>query len=232
MKCSLKIPLSLSPIARACLQRIAERGHGGLVSIGGAIGLSYYFEYRTTADVDAWWEEEAGKAQRDQLLKAIEEVLAEYGNVRRRSWGDVTSVELLQKGAVVFSFQVARRSVRLQATEAAPWPEGLRVDSFEDLAAAKMEALVARGAPRDFRDIYTLCREGITNPEELWALWARRRTAAREDTDDFQAALAVRTHLERIERTRPLARIAKAAEREAASELRAWFKESFLHGLV
>jgi hypothetical protein len=232
MKRTLRIPQSLSPFARACLESIAERGHGGLISIGGAIGLAYYFEYRSTVDVDAWWEEEAGKAQRDQVLKDVEEALAKHGEVRRRSWGDVVSVELLQKGAVVFSFQVARRSARLQATEVAPWPEGLRVDSFEDLVASKMEALIARGAPRDFRDIYTLCSEGLTTPDELWQVWARRRTAAHEEADDFQAALAVRTHMERIERARPFARIAGNADREAASTLRAWFKESFLHGLV
>lgn len=228
----MQIPRNLPLFARACLEKLAEAGHGGSISIGGAIGLSYYIEYRSTADLDAWWEEGAGSEERARVVEDVEATLEQFGEVRRRSWGDVTSVELLKEGAVVFSFQVARRSSRLQDSVAAPWPAGLRIDSFEDLAASKMEALVARGAPRDFRDIHTLCAEGIAAPDELWELWGRRRIGSREDADRFQAALAIRTHLERIERARPLEQIADAADRMAAAHLRAWFKESFLRELV
>jgi hypothetical protein len=229
MKQELCVPRNLSPLARACLEKLAE--HGELVSVGGAIGLSYYLEYRPTADVDAWWE--GGRIeQRAGLIEEVQGVLGRFGEVRRRSWGDVVSVELLREDGTSFSFQVARRSVRLGNPVAAPWPPGLRVDSLEDLAAGKMEALVARGAPRDFRDIRALCSAELSTPEQLWELWTRRRLGARETADRFQAAVAVRTHLERIERVRPLESIASEADSNAARELRTWVKETLLRGLV
>jgi hypothetical protein len=229
MKQEPHVPRTLSPLARACLERLAR--HGALVSVGGAVGLAYYLEYRPTADVDAWWEG-GGAGERAALLDEIEAVLQQFGQVRRRSWGDVDSVELRGEDGTHFSFQVARRSARLHDPVPVPWPAGLRVDSLEDLAASKMEALVSRGAPRDFRDIRALCAADLTTPVELWALWTRRRDAARETADCSQAALAVRTHLARIERVRPLETIDSPSDREAAGELRAWVKESLLRGLV
>jgi hypothetical protein len=229
MKRSPRTPRNLSPLARACLEKLAE--HGDLVSIGGAIGLSYYLEYRTTADVDAWWEGGESR-QRARLIEEVEELLRRHGEVRRRTWGDVVSVELALSDGASFSFQVAQRSARLNEPVAAPWPKGLRLDSLEDLVASKMEALVARGAPRDFRDIRALCAARLLAPEELWELWGRRRAAAGEAADRPQAELAVRTHLERIERVRPLESIGPEADRKVAAELRTWMKETLLHGLV
>lgn len=173
-----------------------------------------------------------GAAERASLIDEVESVLRAFGEVRRRTWGDVVSVELKLEGGSSFSFQVARRSARLSEPLAAPWPRGLRVDSLDDLAAAKMEALVARGAPRDFRDIRALCAVQLATPERLWMLWARRREAAAETADRFEAGLAIRTHLERIQRVRPLENIAVEADRNTARDLRTWFKESLLRGLV
>jgi hypothetical protein len=229
MKHELHVPRNLSPLARACLEKLAE--HGELVSIGGAIGLSYYLEYRPTADVDAWWE--AGSTEeRAMLIGEIEGILRRFGRVRRRSWGDVESVELQQEDGTSFSFQVATRSARLREPVATPWPTGLRVDSLEDLAASKMEALISRGAPRDFRDIHALCAAGLLTVAELWELWTGRRKGARQAAERTQAALAVRTHLARIERVRPLETIGTQDDKRAAAELRAWIKESLLRGLV
>ncbi len=196
------------------------------------MGLSYYHEYRTTVDVDAWWNESAGSSERARVTEEIAGALGSFGDVRRRAWGDVVSVELVQDGRVTFSFQIASRTARLREPIVAPWPPDTRLDSLEDLLAAKMEALVSRGAPRDFRDIHTLCQTAMTTVDELWHLWARRRIAAGEGEEQFPAALAIRTHLERIERARPLEKLTEEADRRAAAELRGWFKETFLHGLV
>lgn len=232
MEQRLQVPQRLTPQARACLETLAAGGFGSSLSIGGAVGLSYYYEYRPTADVDAWWDDLAGSEERSRVIQAVVRALERFGEVRTRSWGDVTSVESLQEGAVVFSFQVARRWALLRQPVEAPWPAGLRVDSFEDLAASKMEALVARGAPRDFRDVHTLCARLAASPEDLWVLWQKRRLAAGEPAERFQAALAVLTHLQRIQRARPLERIEDPEARASALRLRTWVKESFLHGLV
>ncbi len=69
------------------------------------------------------------------------------------SRGDVVSVELLEGKRKVFSFQIAHRSAQLQPSVPLPWANSL-LDSFDDLVARKMVALIERGAPRTF-EIFT-----------------------------------------------------------------------------
>jgi len=157
--------------------------------------------------------------------------LQPFGRVHTRSWGDVVSVELTQQGKTVFSFQIARRSAQLAEPLLGPWA-GIRVDAFVDLVASKMVALVERGAPRDFRDIYMLCRSGRCDVVRCWELWRERRRLAGEDADPRRAGLAIRTHLARLEQARPLAQITDLRERSEAERLRTWFTKEFLHGLA
>jgi hypothetical protein len=101
---------------------------------------------------------------------------------------------------------IARRSAQLAPARSILWT-GVLLDSFADLVASKMVALVERGAPRDFRDIYAICQAHLATPEECWALWRERQHLAGSDTDMGRASLAIQTHLARIERHRPLAQI-------------------------
>ena len=94
-----------------------------------------------------------------------------------------------------------------------------------------MVALVERGAPRDLRDVYTVCTAGIVDVGGCWQLWERRQRGAGEDADRSRAALAIRTHLARIEQARPLDRIEDLEQRERAKTVRRWFLEEFLHGV-
>ena len=94
-----------------------------------------------------------------------------------------------------------------------------------------MVALVERGAPRDFRDIYVLCQAGLITPHRCWELWRRCQRLAGSDTDSERARLAVETHLERIALHRPLAQIADPKKRAEAEEVRHWFLEEFLNAL-
>jgi hypothetical protein len=70
-----------------------------------------------------------------------------------------------------------------------------------------MNALVERGAPRDFLDIYTLCQAEVLSIGECWALWQRRQSLAGSDIKASRARLAIETHLERIALHRPLEQI-------------------------
>ena len=90
-------------------------------------------------------------------MQVLETSLSGFGKVRVRAWGDVVSVELSQEGKTVFSFQIADRTLRLEESILAGWIE-VPLDSLADLVASKMNALVERGTPRDFLDIYTLCQ--------------------------------------------------------------------------
>jgi hypothetical protein len=222
-----KQPSHLSPYARACLDALVEANLADRISLGGALGLFHYLDYRPTHDVDAWWSESVTQEQKQAALLLLETTLSAFGNVRVRSWGDVDSMELSQDGKTVFSFQIARRSARLEEPVSAGWID-VPLDSLVDLAASKMVALVERGAPRDFLDIFSVCHAGLFSVAECWALWRRRQMLAGSDVDVSRARLAIETHLERIALHRPLEQIVDLGQREQARQLRDWFISEFL----
>jgi len=106
------------------------------------------------------------------------------------------------------------------------------LDSFPDVLASKMVALVERGAPRDVRDIYALCQAGRTTPQQCWKLWRRHQQLAGSDMGSARARLAVETHLARIIQHRPLAQIHDLKQRAEAEQVRSWFAEEFLDALI
>ena len=120
---------------------------------------------------------------------------------------------------------------QLEPSNPLPWAE-MGLDSFADLVASKMVALVERGAPRDFRDIYMLCQAGLATPQQCWGLWRRRQHLAGSDTDTFRAWLAVETHLARIAQHRRLEQIADPQQQAEAERVRDWFASEFLNVLT
>jgi hypothetical protein len=224
-------PTHLSDHAELCLDALSAAGLGDKVSIGGALGLLHYLDYRPTHDVDAWWVPAATGDERRAVIQTIEETLRGVGEVRVRAWGDVVSIELTSNDRRVFAFQIAERAAQLHAPLPVAWT-GVLLDSFPDLVASKMVALVERGAPRDFRDIYAVCQAGLTGAAECWQWWRERQRLAASDKDVVRARLAVETHLARIAQHRPLDGIRDAAERAQAGRVRGWFLGEFLGALV
>jgi len=214
-------PTHLSPYAEACLQSLVANELGDRISLGGGLGLLHYLDYRPTHDVDAWWVISITAQERQRVIDTIQAALESFGQVRTRAWGEVTSVELSQEGRITFSFQIANRSAQLEPPALAPWTNVL-LDSLSDLVASKMVALVERGAPRDFRDIYALCQANLTTPSECWELWRQRQQLAGSDTDSTRVQLAVQTHLARIAVHRPLEQIADPQQRAEAERVRSW----------
>ena len=224
-------PHQLSDYAARTLQALADQDLGHKISLGGALGLLHYLDYRSTHDVDAWWAPSATEEDRKRVLATIEAALQPFGEIGTRSWGEVVSVELKIAGKKVFSFQIASRSAQLTAPERLPWAD-VSLDSLTDLIASKMTALVERGAPRDFRDVYTLVDRGLSSARECWAFWAERQEKVGSDVDRNRARLAVQTHLARIAQYRPLEKITDASQREEAARVRSWFEEEFLNALM
>jgi hypothetical protein len=224
-------PSQIFEPAEKALQALSAAGLGQTISVGGAFGLQHYFEYRSTDDVDAWWAPSVASAEREQVLQTIEEALRPFGEIRVRAWGEVVSVELKRAGKTVFSFQIAARSAQLEPTTMLPWTD-VGLDSLPDLIASKMVALVERGAPRDFRDIYTLCQAGLTSAAEAWRLWMERQRRAGSDIDLHRARLAIETHLARIAEQRPLDAIPESERRAEAERVRTWFATELLHADV
>lgn len=220
-------PSHISPYAKACLNALVKANLAGQISIGGGLGLFHYLDYRPTHDVDAWWVEPLTEEQKSIVTQTLVMSLSSFGSVRVRKWGGVVSVELSQEGRTVFSFQIASRTVRLEEPALAGWID-IPLDSLADLTASKMTALVERGAPRDFLDIFSLCRAELLTVNECWALWRKRQNLAGSDADMSRARLAIETHLERIAMHRPLDQIADSQQREQARQLRDWFLNVFL----
>lgn len=219
-------PANVPPLVEECLQAIVASGAGAAISLGGAFALAHYHEYRETHDVDAWWVEPVEPEARERIVVAVEATLAPHGDVRRRLFGEVTSVEVRRGAKKAFSFQIAKRSALLQPLRGAPWPP-IRIDSFTDLLASKMAALVNRGAPRDFRDVYTLCTSGLATPAECWSLWRQRQEATGDSSSSPHAWSAASTHLARIESARPLSKIRDPEEKARAAAIRGWFAKDF-----
>lgn len=133
-------PSPLSPYARACLDALVNANLADRISLGGGLELFHYLDYRPTHDVDAWWSESLTEEQKQAVLRSLETTLSTFGNVRVRSWGDMHSIELSQDGKTVFSFQIARHSVRLEDPVSAGWID-VPLDSLVDLVASKIGRL-------------------------------------------------------------------------------------------
>ena len=104
--------------AVACLDVLVRAGLGDMVSLGGALGLLHYIDYRATHDVHAWWSDEANPDDRSPVVEVVETTLRALGELRTRSWGDVVSVELQREGKTVFGFQIASQSASVRAARA------------------------------------------------------------------------------------------------------------------
>jgi len=221
-------PGDIDPLAEALLTRLQSFPAASQIVLGGYFALKHYCDYRITHDVDAWWTEESCESDREQArgaLKAVLESLAgEQGlTVKRRRFGDTESWELLRAGIKIFSFQIASRTLRLEPALPSPWPP-LLIETFADNVASKMNALVQRGAPRDFTDIRQLITTGHLTATESWDLWKRKNP----DLNPDEARVEVARHLHEIELRRPLDTLTEPAQREQARQTRAWFRAVFL----
>jgi hypothetical protein len=218
-------------LAERCLEALAARQLGHRISVGGAVGLLHFLDYRSTNDLDAWWQTEATGEERRDVEEVVTAALSAYGEVRIRRWGDVVSIELLEDGKKVFSFQVADRSSQLEPSIELPWIP-VQFDALEDLVASKMVALVERGAPRDFRDIHAVCSASLATSHRCWELWRAKQSLSEQDSSAHRARLSIESHLGRLARLRPLAGITDGAEREKAESLRDFFAKGFLDALL
>ncbi len=97
------------------------------------------------------------------------------------------------------------------------------IETLGDNLAAKMNALVFRGAPRDFRDVHDVVQAGLATVSDCWCLWQAENPSAAMTS----AGVELVRHLEAIERRRPLEAIPEA-EREAAAALPAWVRDELV----
>jgi hypothetical protein len=140
---------ALSPEHRAALLALAPTSRQGFYLAGGT-GLCLRLAHRRSVDIDLFREAEFDPAA---VLEALRAEGVAATNVRTNVntlWFDVNGVPT---SLMAFPYpSVAPPSPAL----------GVQVASLEDIAAMKVEAIAARGARKDFIDLYFICKDGLT----------------------------------------------------------------------
>jgi hypothetical protein len=220
----MKKPSQLDPLAEKLLARLSGFPESSEIVLGGYFALKHYLDYRRTHDIDAWWRTRANPTTTSTIEKVMRELAQADGlTFVQRSFGDTVSFELLREGKRVFSFQIAVRSVELEPPTTSPWPPIL-IETLADNIGAKMNALVDRGAPRDFADIRRITDAGLATIEQCWNFWGKKNHLK----DATAAKDKVRLHLTALQARRPLETIADIGERNRAAATRQWFSTEFL----
>ncbi len=220
-------PRNLDPLAERVLKSLAARPEAAEIVLGGYFALQHYADYRSTHDIDAWWRTHPSATTEAAIRAVMEEIVAAEGyELRERRFGETISLEMHRDGKKLFSFQIAVRSVELEPPGLSPWPPIL-LETIHDNIGAKMNALVGRGAARDFLDIAHLVQAKLTTPAECWTLWSRKNPGGSLDTAKSKVAF----HLMTMKSRRPLDSIQNPVERAKAQQTREWFRREFL-GLV
>jgi len=220
-------PTTLDPRAERLLEWMGTQPWAHLIVLGGGVALKHYLDYRGTKDCDAWWHPAATHADRQMVVAGIAGALAQQNPghaIKHDQWGDVDSLKVMRGARAVFSFQIADRSVQLEPFLPSSWG-GVQIESLRENIAAKINALVARGAGRDFRDIYEVHHQLGFSLGDLWELWQVKNPGK----DISTARKLARVHLEGICMQRPLETIADATERAKAQAVREWYFSVFLN---
>lgn len=217
-------PANVDPLGAEILEGLRGSSESGEIVLGGYFALKHYLDYRPTHDIDAWWRTTRRAATLDRIRAVMRKVADGRGmELREREWGDVVSFELVEEGRKVFSFQIATRSVELEPPMTSAW-EPILVESLADNVGAKMNAVVERGAARDFLDVRELVSRGIVTVEECWRWWSGKNPG----TDIGLAKANTLRHLEALEQRRPLDEITDPEERVRSQAARRWIRESLL----
>jgi hypothetical protein len=226
MSIAPKKPATLDPRAERLLEWMGAQPWAHLIVLGGGVALKHYLDYRGTKDCDAWWHADATATKRSEIVAVIGVQMDEQNpghSIKHDKWGDVDSLKLMRGARAVFSFQIADRSVQLEPYLPSCWG-GVQLESLRENVAAKINALVARGAGRDFRDIYEVHHQLGFGIKELWQLWKVKNPVG----DIATAKKLARVHLEGICMQRPLEEISGGAERAKAAAVREWYLTTFL----
>ena len=218
-----KPPQNLNPFSRELLESLAGHAEAAEIVIGGGVALSHYLEYRDTVDLDAWWRTTPNPEVLNFIERCMMALAAKHSlDYRRRTWGETESLELLRGSQKQFSFQISKRSLYLDEAIPAAW-QPIWIETLRDNVASKMTALVLRGAPRDFTDIYELCRLEIITTIDCWLLWSEKNPGISVS----EAKRKVITRLLMIETARPLDSIQPTTAREKAGLVRRWYHDTF-----
>jgi hypothetical protein len=211
-------------LAREILEELRGSPEAAEIVLGGYFALRRYVDYRQTNDIDAWWKTGRIEASVDRIRAAMLAIARRRGfQLAERGIGETLSFEFVDAGSRIFSFQIAPRNVELRSAAVTEWAPIL-IESLEDTGGSKMNALVNRGAPRDFLDINAVVVRRVASVEQCWHWWREKNPSA----DPTQAKVQVLHHLEALEQRRPIEAIADSEERARARAMREWIRNVLL----
>jgi len=215
--------MEIDPLANDILAELSHYAGSRQVVLGGYFALRHHINYRTTHDIDAWWKTRADPQAEADIRATMQKIATDKAMLlSERRFGETSSFELSRGKLKVFSFQIAVRSVELEPPQPSAWPPIL-IETLNDNVASKMNALVDRGSPRDFTDIYQVVMAGLQNIATCWNLWERKNPGVQS----VSAKQKVLFHLAAIEQRRPESSITEATEKQRALFVRRWFREEF-----
>lgn len=216
-------PRQLDPLADRVLTLLSSDPEARQIVLGEYFALQQYVDYRMTHDVDAWWAGRADPAVEAAIGRAMLQAAAEQGmDLSTRRFGETVSFELSRDGVRRFSFRIATRSVALEQAGPSAWLP-IRIETLADNIGSKMNALVNRGAPRDFMDIKAIIDAGLATDARCWELWLAKNPGASQVAGRQNVLL----HLAGLEARRPLETIADPEARARARALRQFFMTVF-----
>lgn len=217
-------PEPVEPLAAEILKGLRSFPEAGELVLGGYFALKQYVDYRRTRHLDAWWRTGKTEGTMACIRQVMKEVAERHGlTLAERGWGETVSFELSQRERKIFSFQIALRSVELESPRRSAW-DPILVESLADTVGSKLNALVQRGAPRDFLDVHELVARGIASVERCWNWWSQKNPGV----DVLQARAQALRHLEAIELRRPIEVIEDPDEQAAARGTREWIRQTLL----
>jgi hypothetical protein len=226
-----KRPSKIDPLALEVLEKLrAHPNEAQNIVLGGYFALKHYIDYRSTADIDGWWRREISIEEREATIKRLRSIVAEVAEQngltikeRHRPASEVISFDFSQGNRARFSIQVAPRSIEIAQplTDRSPWSP-IPIETFEDNIASKMNALVERGAPRDFQDIRAVVMSKLLSIDDAWALWQAKNPTLTPTEGKIQ----VLKHIESIECRRPIEAIPEE-ERKEVEAARNWIRNAF-----
>lgn len=219
-------PGRLDPLTERVLSLLSGKPAMAQVILGGYLALQHHVDYRTSHDIDAWWSGRADAAAEGVIRQVMQQVAIEADmELRERRFGDTLSFDLAHAGQQRFSFQIAVRSIAVEEPQLSAWPP-LRIETLADNVGAKMNALVNRGAPRDFLDVHAVVSAGLLTLARCWELWQIKNPGQSTDA----ARQNVLLHLAGLDSRRPLGSIEDPVARERAQHVRHWFRDVFIRG--
>ena len=173
----------LTPFQKKVLKVFTEIEESKAFYLTGGTALSaFYLAHRLSEDFDLFtWEEPLISLVARKFKSALENLGIQVQQIRNFSsfWEAVA-----EQGTESIKIQLAYDSPFMLAPLSEK--EGLRIHSFEDIAAGKLLALYGRAEERDFVDIYCIVREGNLSLEGMIELAKKKDPGL----DEYYLAIA------------------------------------------